>query len=73
MDPPMERLAEEAHLASCEFGSEHQKEFALLTVAVNARSLGRKCSRTQHIRIEGSLVPWPGYSNCLRSPPDRPE
>ena len=46
--------ADEVLLASCEYGSPHQKEFAFLTVAMNARSLARKCSRThKRITIEG--------------------
>ena len=49
--------ADEVHLASCEYGSPHQKEFALITVAMNARSLARKCSRNhEHIRIQGKYT-----------------
>ena len=49
--------ADEVHLASCEYGSPHQKEFALLTVCMNARSLARKCSRSHvHVRIQGKFT-----------------
>ena len=49
--------ADEVHLASCEYGSPHQKELALLTVSMRAQSLARKCSRNHaHIRIEGKFT-----------------
>ena len=50
--------ADEVHLASCEYGSPHQKEFALLTaVSMNARGLARKCSRSHtHVRIQGKYT-----------------
>ena len=49
--------ADEVHLASCAFGSVRQKEFALMTVCMNAKSLGRKCSRDHdHVRIQGCFT-----------------
>ena len=54
----MKRLgADEIHLASCEYGSPHQKEFALLTVSMNAKSLAKKCSRQHvHVRVQGKYT-----------------
>ena len=49
--------AEEVHLASCAYGSLHQKEFALLVVSMNASGLAKKCSRDHpHLRIEGKYT-----------------
>ena len=54
----MRRLgADEVLLASCEYGSPHQKEFALMTVGMNAQCLARKCSRThRHVPIQGRFT-----------------
>ena len=49
--------AEETILASCEYGSPHQKEFAFMSVNMRAGSLHRKCSRThKHVRIQGKFT-----------------
>ena len=49
--------AEEVILASCEYGSPHQKEFAFMTVNMSAGSLHKKCSRShQHVRIQGKFT-----------------
>lgn len=49
--------ADEVHLASCAYGSVHQKEFAFLTVVMSAQSLAKKCSRDhKHLRIEGKFT-----------------
>ena len=49
--------ADEVHLASCAYGSIHQKEFALITMSMDARRLGKRCSRDhRHIRIEGKFT-----------------
>ena len=49
--------AKEVHLASCAYGSPHQKEFALMTVSMNCASLAEKCSRDhQHIPIQGKYT-----------------
>ena len=49
--------ADEVHLASCSYGSQHQKEFALLTVWMMAQSLAKKCTRDHsHIRIQGQFT-----------------
>ena len=47
-------LLEEGWLASCMFGSPHQKEFRLLGVNIEIGRLHRKCNRQHsHLRIEG--------------------
>ena len=46
--------AKEAFLASCMYGSVHQKEFVFVGVNVKVELLERRCSRNHdHIRIEG--------------------
>lgn len=53
--------ADEVHLATCEYGSPHQKEFALLTVTMRAKGLAKKCSRNHvHVKMrESSPSPVP--------------
>ena len=47
-------LLDEGWLASCMYGSPHQKEFRLLGVNVNLTNLHKKCDRQHdHVRIEG--------------------
>ena len=49
--------AEENDLASCAYGSIHQKEFTFLTMNMNARCLRRSCSRDhQHVVIQGQYT-----------------
>lgn len=49
--------ADEVHLASCAYGSPHQKEFALMTVCMRAGSLRKKRSRDHsHVRIQGKFT-----------------
>lgn len=48
------RGAQEVILASCAFGSPHQKEFAFMNVHMDVDHLHRKCPRNHvHIRVEG--------------------
>lgn len=50
----LERGADEVILASCEYGSPHQKEFAFMSVNMAVQHLHRKCSRSHsHVRVEG--------------------
>ena len=49
--------ASEVFLASCMFGSPHQKEFCFLTVNMQCQELSRRCSRDHsHVRIQGSFT-----------------
>ena len=49
--------ADEVHLASCQYGSPHMKEFALMTVNMNARCLAKRCSRDdKHVVIQGKFT-----------------
>jgi len=49
--------AEEVFLASCMYGSVHQKEFCFLGVNMHVKLLHRRCSRDhQHIRIQGKYT-----------------
>ena len=49
--------AVETFLASCMYGSPHQKEFVFLSVNMITEELAKKCSRDHpHIKIEGSLT-----------------
>ena len=49
--------ARECHLASCSFGSPHQKEFVFLSSNMNTSSIAKKCSRDHsHVKIEGALT-----------------
>ena len=44
-------------MASCAYGSPHQKEFALMTVGIDARCLARRCSRDHsHVKIQGKFT-----------------
>lgn len=46
--------ARETHLASCSFGSIHQKEFALISANMQVDLLHRPCTKDhQHVKIEG--------------------
>ena len=63
--------AEEAWLASCAYGSPHQKEFVLLGANMKVQLLHKKCSRDHvHIPIAGrftkpSAVYTPGLAKAL--------
>ena len=47
----------ETFLASCMYGSPHQKEFCFLSVNMITKELARRCSRDHpHVKIEGSLT-----------------
>ena len=49
--------ASEVTLASCSYGSPHQKEFGLIGVNIDASSLSSKCSRDHdHIPIQGAYT-----------------
>ena len=49
--------AEEAVVASCQFGSIHQKEFRFLLYGIAASSLDRRCSRDhRHVKIQGKFT-----------------
>ena len=49
--------ARETHLASCNFGSPHQKEFRLLGVNFNIEELYAPCTRDHdHVKVQGSLT-----------------
>ena len=59
--PAWQRLlqigAEETHLASCAFGSIHQKEFCLLSVNMILDYLRRPCTRDHpHVKREGKFT-----------------
>ena len=46
--------AEETYLASCSYGSIHQKEFALISANMKVGLLHRPCTKDhQHVKIEG--------------------
>ena len=48
---------EEVHLASCSFGSQHQKEFCFAGVNMQVHLLHRPCTRDhEHIRIQGRFT-----------------
>ena len=48
---------EEVHLASCCFGSQHQKEFCFAGVNMRVHLLHRPCTRDhEHVRIEGRFT-----------------
>ena len=50
----LEMGARETHLASCRFGSVHQKEFALLAANMRVELLHKPCTRDhEHLKIEG--------------------
>ena len=50
-------LAAETWLASCQYGSPHQKEFVMLCTFPEAEELHRKCSRDhEHVKIEGQYT-----------------
>eukprot|EP00438_Fugacium_kawagutii_P025642 Skav209573 [mRNA] locus=scaffold281:153023:156322:- [translate_table: standard] len=67
----VEAGADEVFLASCMYGSPHQKEFCFLTVCMNAQNLARKCSRDHpHVVIQGkytkdSAIYTPGLAEAL--------
>lgn len=49
--------AEEVTLASCAYGSIHQKEFAMIGVNMKVQLLHRSCTRDhQHVRIQGKFT-----------------
>ena len=49
--------ATEAVLASCMYGSPHQKEFGLIGANVDLRPLERPCTRDhEHVKIQGALT-----------------
>ena len=49
--------ARETHLASCNFGSIHQKEFRLLGVNFNVEDLYAPCTRDHvHVKVQGSFT-----------------
>ena len=53
----LEHGAEEAVIASCQFGSIHQKEFRLLLHDIPAHWLDRRCSRDHtHVKIQGQYT-----------------
>ena len=54
----MRWLAEEVILASCAYGSVHQKEFGMMGVNMKVGLLHRKCTRDhEHVRIQGKFTP----------------
>ena len=63
--------AQEVHLASCAYGSPHQKEFTFLYINMDAAWLHRPCSRDHvHVKIQGkhtkpSAVYCDGLSTAL--------
>lgn len=63
--------ATEAILASCSYGSPHQKEFGLIGVNADLRPLEKPCTRDHtHIKIQGALtkpsaVYCPGLAQAL--------
>ena len=49
--------AREVHLASCAYGSPHEKKFCFMSVNMDMEPLRRKCSRDHtHVRIEGKFT-----------------
>ena len=53
----LKRGFEEAVLASCEFGSIHQKEFRILLKGVDAKLMDVRCSRSHHhVRVQGKYT-----------------
>ena len=49
--------AREVHLASCAYGSIHEKKFCFLGAGMKVELLGRKCPRNHtHVRIQGSFT-----------------
>ena len=49
--------AEEVNLASCAYGSVHQKEFGMMGVNMKVGLLHRKCTRDhEHVRIQGKFT-----------------
>ena len=49
--------AKEVHLASCAFGSPHEKKFCFLGVHMQLEELRRPCTRDHvHVRIEGKFT-----------------
>lgn len=49
--------AHECFLASCSFGSPHQKEFVFLAANMDTSSIAKKCTRDHsHVKIEGALT-----------------
>ena len=53
----LRRGAKEAFLASCMYGSPHQKEFVFVAVGMRVELLARRCSRDHtHIQIAGAYT-----------------
>ena len=49
--------AKEVHLASCAFGSPHEKKFCFMSVHMDLEPIRRKCSRDHlHLRVEGKFT-----------------
>ena len=49
--------AKEVHLASCAFGSPHEKKFCFMSINMSMEPLRRKCSRDHtHVRIQGKFT-----------------
>ena len=65
--------AKEVHLASCAYGSPHQKEFTFLYINMDASCLHRRCTRDHvHVKIQGqhtkpSAVYCDGLASALAS------
>ena len=49
--------ASEVTLASCSYGSPHQKEFGMIGVNIDASPLASKCTRNhEHVKIQGAFT-----------------